>query len=1207
MRSVLAGRGDLVRALAAGDATVPETVARLLGLERITAKRAVRARSRSGKGDGAIAKEPLVAEAPSLLPQTPFWYAKTLIVVQPVAIDDERVEEGEAAEQEHSAPVRRSVPDVSPLASGPAILTRLRRASAFSRVSREPDVERVVDDLSRGRFAAVLPRRSRSAWGPSLHVLVDRNRRLAPYWDDQDDAIRHLSRMYPHGELRVAVLEEGAADFRPCWPRRAARYVLPETGTTVLALSDLGCLASDRTQLQQFWIERGTRYRENGNATLALVPCHPDDISGPLRGGWAILPWDTRATAARALANSAEGSQVVEQIVTLLSFALRVEPRLVREARRVLLGARSDAGIEARVWQHEAFQSRNYDAAAFRADAAEAYRLKVGSLPPDRRQKFYEYVAGARHVRNPWVWAMERATLEREAGAEVLNKNELEDAFRWLEAQRRKRREPGDSADPSSDEAAWFRQVLHRLPQTTYQGRAGAALHEIWSSVEIEGDTPPDGIDPARLPSRGNVVRTIELRQFGTELVAQLPSTRTSVRDLASATGSDGSLIGYIRTRNPTIKVEPFEEEPIDCLWCEGERPAWVWAWGRDRFGPWCTLRVDDVEQRLRWIPPGRFLMGSPPAEAGRDDDEGPQHEVTISRGFWLFDTPCTQCLWLAVMDKNPSEFRSSTRPVETVSWDDCQKFLERLNRRLEGLNLSFPTEAQWEYACRAGSSCATYAGDVEILGDNNAPLLDPIAWYGGNCGAGFELSDGYHISTFPEKQYTDQKGGTHPVGTRAPNDWGLYDMLGNVYERCLDGFDSGFYARSPRSDPMAPAKKAALRVIRGGSWHSIARYVRAAYRRGNHPGNRAGYIGFRCGEFQSSGLVEAATAERGVSGCERTAEHRSARESVSGTRWLNPLDMNGDRMEFGSLHAIRVLSDVEQLVLVVQIRPAWASAIGRDECGLWAEFTLESMVRQRLRWIPPGRFLMGSPSGEAGRFENEGPQRTMRISEGFWVFDTPCSQALWEAVMGENPSEFQSPTRPVEQVSWDDCQDFVTRLNGRLEGLVLSLPSEAQWEYACRAGTTGATYAGDLHIFGDNNAPLLDRIAWYGGNCGVDFELTKGWDISKWEKVQYPAKKGGTHRVGTKAANAWGLYDMLGNVLEWCLDGDESAPRGQAPHTPFAIADRVIRGGSWSSDGRSVRAACRNGISPSSHYVALGFRCSEFRAGEEEREGKRL
>ena len=130
----------------------------------------------------------------------------------------------------------------------------------------------------------------------------------------------------------------------------------------------------------------------------------------------------------------------------------------------------------------------------------------------------------------------------------------------------------------------------------------------------------------------------------------------------------------------------------------------------------------------------------------------------------------------------------------------------------------------------------------------------------------------------------------------------------------------------------------------------------------------------------------------------------------------------------------------------------------GIDQYGRWVSFSVpapgDTRVAQRMRWIPPGRFTMGSPDGETDRIGFEGPQHEVTIADGFWLFDTPCTQALWQAVMGDNPSNFQSPTRPVEQVSFDDVQAFMDKLNALVPGIDLSLPSEARWEYACRAGT---------------------------------------------------------------------------------------------------------------------------------------------------------
>jgi len=301
--------------------------------------------------------------------------------------------------------------------------------------------------------------------------------------------------------------------------------------------------------------------------------------------------------------------------------------------------------------------------------------------------------------------------------------------------------------------------------------------------------------------------------------------------------------------------------------------------------------------------------------------------------------------------------------------------------------------------------------------------------------------------------------------------------------------------------------------------------------------------------------------------------------------------------------------------------KPGWADQWGTDRHGRWVSFTVTGRdgkpVIQRMRWIPPGDFLMGSPDTEAGRFD-EGPQTPVKIEAGFWLFDTPCTQALWQAVMGNNPSYFQSPDRPVDTVSFDQVRDFLRDLNRLRPGLALSLPSEARWEYACRAGNPDATYAGNLTILGDNNAPALDPIAWYGGNSGRDFELPNGINTSGWKDKQYPDTRAGTHPVGRKAPNRWGLYDMLGNVWEWCEDvwndtHDGAAPDGAARQAPAGApaggADRVVRGGSWVDDARNVRAACRNHVGPARRDNDAGFRPARVQghsesASEERRAG---
>ena len=214
--------------------------------------------------------------------------------------------------------------------------------------------------------------------------------------------------------------------------------------------------------------------------------------------------------------------------------------------------------------------------------------------------------------------------------------------------------------------------------------------------------------------------------------------------------------------------------------------------------------------------------------------------------------------------------------------------------------------------------------------------------------------------------------------------------------------------------------------------------------------------------------------------------------------------------------------------------------------------------------WIPKGEFRMGSASHEAER--DEEPITRVRISRGFWLGKHEVTQAEWEVVMGENPSEFSGCGRcPVESVSWEDTQAFIRRLNERDGKDLYRLPTEAEWEYAARAGTTVDRYARNL-----------DAVAWYGDNSG-------GW----------------THPVAQKESNAFGLHDMLGNVGEWVQDWYGrypgtllTDPRGAGPGP-----GRVTRGGSWIVSARSCRASDRGNLVPSDRNSRIGFRL--LRTGE--------
>lgn len=219
------------------------------------------------------------------------------------------------------------------------------------------------------------------------------------------------------------------------------------------------------------------------------------------------------------------------------------------------------------------------------------------------------------------------------------------------------------------------------------------------------------------------------------------------------------------------------------------------------------------------------------------------------------------------------------------------------------------------------------------------------------------------------------------------------------------------------------------------------------------------------------------------------------------------------------------------------------------------------------LLWVEPGTFTFGSALDEPGRHKAEGPPVSVTLTQGFWLGRTEVTQAQYQAITGTNPSTFQAagPDAPVERVSWIDAMAYCRKLTereraaGRLpDGYAFTLPTEAQWEYACRAGTTG-TYPGEP-----------DAMGWNAGNSG-----------------------GTTHPVGRKQPNAWGFHDLGGNVLEWCLDWYGDYPRGSAtdPTGPERGYYRIARGGSWRMDVGVSRSAARAGGSAGRLDYTLGFR----------------
>jgi len=245
--------------------------------------------------------------------------------------------------------------------------------------------------------------------------------------------------------------------------------------------------------------------------------------------------------------------------------------------------------------------------------------------------------------------------------------------------------------------------------------------------------------------------------------------------------------------------------------------------------------------------------------------------------------------------------------------------------------------------------------------------------------------------------------------------------------------------------------------------------------------------------------------------------------------------------------------------ILPEVLPPPWAEEFGEDEYGVFATAVVEG-VEFPFRWIPPGGFEMGE--GESAH--------PVRLTKGYWMLATPVTQKQWVILKGENCSRFQGDEIPVERVSWNDCDDWLKKLSGQFGELIPRLPTEAEWEYACRAGTT------TKYAFGDS---LGSHQANFNGNHPDGAE--KGPYLEK------------TSPVGGYEANPWGLFDMHGNVWEWCADWYEEYQEGvqEDPQGPESGSFRVQRGGSWIFDARNCRSAYRGMHEPVQRFNYSGFR----------------
>ncbi len=553
------------------------------------------------------------------------------------------------------------------------------------------------------------------------------------------------------------------------------------------------------------------------------------------------------------------------------------------------------------------------------------------------------------------------------------------------------------------------------------------------------------------------------------------------------------------------------------------------------------------------WIPPGTFTMGCSADDTECNEDERPAHEVTITKGLWLGQTSVTVGAWrryraatrqpaLVTEDafgrENLNEASGDDNmPVVGVTWEDARLFCEWSEGRL-------PTEAEWEYAARAGSTGAGYGSP------------DAIAWYGDNSGK--QRIDSAEIWRTDRANYWqrlfENGNGPHPVGEKQPNARNLYDMLGNVWQWTADRYDFNYYDRRVSRDPPGPPDAGQSRVMRGGSWESSV--VRASYRYDIEPVYSGSSMGFRCAGNWQAAVVPPPAPDPIASGARVAAKPANGEQpwdQVAGTG-AAPTPV---------------------------LRPSEVQVNRKD--GL------------KYVWIPPGLFTMGCSAGDTECDEDEKPAHEVSITKGLWLGQTSVTVGAWrryraatrqpalvteDAFGRENLNEASGDDNmPVVGVTWEDARLFCEWSEGRL-------PTEAEWEYAERAGATGARYGS------------LDAIAWYADNSGKQpIDSAEIWRTDRDRYGRRLFENGnGPHPVGQKQPNAWNLYDMLGNVSQWTADRYDSTYYARRNNRdPPGSPDgryRVPRGGSWNAYPTNARASSRSWHEPEDRANWIGLRC---------------
>ncbi len=722
------------------------------------------------------------------------------------------------------------------------VLPRIFNHAKIDKNSREIDTEKLVKHISQGKHLTRLPKQQRRRLGQHIHFIDDRKNHLIPYWRDHYYYQAIIASYQPDYSCSHAVCIEGQLLPKTRTKQGLKTWQMPPKESLVIIFSDLGALAQQSERHVKQWLQIGEQLQRQQCTAIVLLPCHPDACDKRLKKYFHLQAWEANQHCKKI---NQDSQQQAKQLLIALAPVIRLEPSLIRQMRLAMrcFGEKwhSDAAVESILWQHPDIQERHSVAASLNLDARLQNLQHFAKLPEEQRKKALDVIREWRGGDlSHGIWFVEVAALDASTRKLIPNDVQASNTY-FCQYNARLQRQP-DAVD--ENEQDWLiRTTDDYIPDYALEhSELGKQLQQIkYELHKHDADYHAEGINPRQLAINENAIKKAVLYQQGNSLrlVPFTPNTRqaTIYSPIALLTlrqnhiqlRTESERLGELDLKDQTAIELPSEDKITIISDCETltleqwQKPEEIEATGRDEYGLYLDVDFAGITQRFRYIQPSTFMMGSPDNEAERDDDED-YHQVTIPQAYWIADTTVTQELWQAIMGENPSSFKAKDQPVENVSWHDAQDFITKLQQQQPLLSLRLPTEAEWENACRAGSTTAF------SFGDNITPQQ---VNYDGN----------FPYNNAKKGEYRQQ---TVKVKSLACNDWGLYEMHGNVWEWCNDIFTEHLGTQAVSDTWQADKNKDALRVLRGGSWNGFGRFCRSAIRRRYVPDLRNDNIGFR-------------------------------------------------------------------------------------------------------------------------------------------------------------------------------------------------------------------------------------------------------------------------------------------------------------------------------------------------------------------------